>query len=144
LPQFANLTEGLRFRIVLKPGVALGPGKAGLLEAIDETESLTAAAKRCAMSYKRCWVLIQELNGAFATPLVETIKGGTGGGGGTRLTPLGRQVLTRYREMEAEAGKAISAGIADLRRHLKPEDATAPAPVRQPSDSKRRRRRRDD
>ena len=46
MPQFANRTEGLRFRIVLKPGVAIGPGKADLLEAIDETASLTAAARR--------------------------------------------------------------------------------------------------
>ncbi len=121
MPQFANLTEGLRFRIVLKPGVAIGPGKADLLEAIRETSSLTAAAKRCGMSYKRCWSLVQEMNAAFLTPLVETEKGGTGGGGGTQLTPLGQRVLVRYRQMEADAGKAIAAGIDDLRRHLKPD-----------------------
>lgn len=125
MPQFSNLTEGLRFRIVLRPGVAIGPGKADLLEAIAETQSLTAAAKRSGMSYKRCWTLMQEMNAAFATPLVETLKGGTGGGGGTRLTPLGVTVLRRYRQMEADAGKAIADGIADLRHHLKP-DASAP------------------
>ena len=42
------------------------------------------------------------------------------------MTPLGHQVLTRYRQMEADAGKAIAAGIADLRRHLKPDGAAAP------------------
>lgn len=122
MAQFANLTEGLRFRIVLKPGVALGPGKADLLQAIDETASLTAAAARFGMSYKRGWMLVQELNAAFAKPLVETEKGGKGGGGGARLTRLGRRVLSRYREMEADASDVIAAGINDLRRHLKKDD----------------------
>lgn len=119
MPQFGNLTQGLRFRVVLGPGVALGPGKADLLQAIDETGSLTKAAERFGMSYKRCWSLVRELNAAFATPLVETEKGGSGGGGRAILTRLGKRVLKRYREMERDADKAIAAGIADLRRHLK-------------------------
>jgi len=143
VPQFANITEGLRFRVVLRPGVAIGPGKADLLQAIGETASLTAAAKRSGMSYKRSWMLVQELNDAFAKPLVATEKGGSGGGGGTQLTPLGRRVLRRYRQMEADAGKAIAAGIGDLQRHLKPE-GTDPAPDRRPAATKRGRRRTDD
>ncbi len=75
MPQFGNTREGLRFRIVLGPGVALGPGKADLLEAIAETGSLTKAAKRFGMSYKRSWTLVQEMNGGFSEPLVETEKG---------------------------------------------------------------------
>lgn len=123
MPQFANRTEGLRFRIVLGRGVALGPGKADLLQAIDETGSLTAAAARFGMSYKRGWSLVREMNAAFAKPLVETEKGGSGGGGRASLTRLGKRVLGRYRQMEKDASKAIAAGVADLRRHLK----TAPA-----------------
>jgi molybdate transport system regulatory protein len=119
MPQFANLTEGLRFRVVLAPGIALGPGKADLLQAIDETASLTAAAARFGMSYKRGWTLVRELNGAFQEPLVETEKGGAGGGGRATLTALGRLVLQRYRKMEADAGEAIAAGVADLRTHLR-------------------------
>jgi molybdate transport system regulatory protein len=117
--RLANRTEGLRLRLVLKPGIALGPGKADLLEAIAETGSLSAAAKRFAMSYKRGWSLVQELNDAFANPLVETEKGGSGGGGGATLTPLGKRILYRYREMEAEAGKAVASAVADIRRHLR-------------------------
>lgn len=116
--QFANMTEGLRFRVVLKPGIAIGPGKADLLEAIDETASLTAAAQRFGMSYKRGWSLVQELNRNFSEPLVETEKGGAGGGGGARLTKLGHYVLKRYRRMEGDAAKAIGAGVRDLRKHL--------------------------
>jgi molybdate transport system regulatory protein len=116
--QFANMTEGLRFRIVLRSGVAIGPGKADLLEAIADTASLTAAAQRFGMSYKRSWSLVQELNRHFSGPLVETEKGGAGGGGGARLTKLGELVLKRYRRMEADAGNAIAAGVRDLRKHL--------------------------
>ena len=112
-------SQGLRFRIVLKPGAALGPGKADLLQAIAETGSLTAAAARFTMSYKRGWTLIREMNAAFSTPLVETEKGGSGGGGGAKLTDLGRYVLDRYRQMESDAEAAVAAGVADLRKHLK-------------------------
>ncbi len=119
MTQSANYHEGLRFRVVLKQGFALGPGKADLLQAIDETASLRAAAARFDMSYKRGWTLVQEMNAAFAEPLVATEKGGPGGGGGARLTDLGRYVLDRYRRMEADAEAAVAAGIGDLRKHLK-------------------------
>jgi molybdate transport system regulatory protein len=118
MAQFSNLTEGLRFRVVLRPGVALGPGKADLLEAIRDTRSLTDAARKFGMSYKRCWTLVQEMNASFRKPLVETEKGGSGGGGGARLTDLGAHVLGRYRQMEADAEAAIEAGVRDLRKHL--------------------------
>ncbi|MEJ0097248.1 MAG: LysR family transcriptional regulator [Bauldia sp.] len=127
MPHIANRIEGLRFRIVLSPGVAIGPGKADLLQAIDETASLTAAAARFSMSYKRGWTLVQELNTAFTDPLVETEKGGAGGGGGAALTELGRFVLERYRRMEADANAAIASGMADLRRHLKKRRPAAAA-----------------
>lgn len=116
----ANKKEGLRFRIVLGPGFALGPGKADLLEAIRDTGSLTRAAALFSMSYKRAWTLVREMNSAFLTPLVETEKGGSGGGGSARLTELGAEVLARYRQMESDANEAIASGIEDLRRHLAP------------------------
>lgn len=127
MPQFANRTEGLRFRVVLGPGVAIGPGKADLLQAIDETASLTSAAARFDMSYKRAWKLVREVNEAFAKPLVETEKGGSGGGGHAALTRLGKRILRRYREMESDAQKAIAAGMADMRRHLKKPPAAKTA-----------------
>jgi len=114
-----TLTSGLRFRVVLRPGFWLGPGKADLLQAIDETGSLGAAATLFDMSYKRGWSLVREMNGAFEGPLVTTEKGGKGGGGGARLTQLGRYVLDRYRRMETDADKAIAAGVGDLRRRLR-------------------------
>jgi len=114
-----NQREGLRFRLVLKPGFALGPGKADLLEAIEATGSLAAAGLKLEMSPKRVWTLIREMNEAFREPLVETEKGGPGGGGGARVTALGQKVLQRYRAMEAEANAAVAAGIDELRRLMR-------------------------
>ncbi len=114
-----NQTEGLRFRLVLKAGFALGPGKADLLSAIAATGSLAAAGDSLGMSAKRVWTLIREMNQAFRMPLVETEKGGSGGGGGARLSELGTLVLTRYRAMEAEANAAIASGYEELRSFLR-------------------------
>ena len=114
-----TLASGLRFRVVLRPGFWLGPGKADLLQAIDDTGSLSAAAALFEMSYKRGWSLVREMNAAFEAPLVATEKGGRGGGGGAQLTALGRYVLDRYRRMERDADKAVAAGAGDLRRRLK-------------------------
>lgn len=114
-----NQTEGLRFRLVLKPGFALGPGKADLLEAIEATGSLAGAGARLDMSPKRVWTLVREMNEAFREPLIETEKGGPGGGGGARLSPLGRSVLARYRAMEREANAVVASGIEELRTLLR-------------------------
>lgn len=114
-----NQIEGLRFRLVLKPGFALGPGKADLLEAVAATGSLASAGERLGMSAKRVWTLTREMNEAFRAPLIETEKGGSGGGGGARLSPLGEQVLARYRAMERAATDAIAAGIDALRAELR-------------------------
>lgn len=98
----------IRLRIVLAPGVAFGPGKADLLQGIAETGSLSASGKRLRMSYKRAWSLINDMNAQFAEPVVETEKGGAGGGGGSRLTPFGEALLSRFRAIE----QALHAGCA--------------------------------
>jgi molybdate transport system regulatory protein len=90
----------VRLRIVLEPGVAFGPGKADLLQGIVETGSISAAGKRLRMSYKRAWSLINDMNTHFAEMVVETEKGGAGGGGGSRLTSFGEALLSRFRAIE--------------------------------------------
>ena len=104
---------GARLRVVLGPGVALGPGKADLLEAIAATGSISAAGRRMKMSYRRAWLLVEELNGSFQTALVAADKGGAHGGG-ARLTELGQQVLRRFRSMERKMHKAIAADLSAL------------------------------
>jgi molybdate transport system regulatory protein len=109
-----NRTVGARLRVVLAPDVALGPGKADLLEAVAGTGSIAAAGRALGMSYKRAWVLIEAMNGDFGTPLVQTSKGGRAYGGAA-LTETGERVLDLYRRMEAHAGEAIADDLEALR-----------------------------
>lgn len=108
-------TVGLtHLRITLSDRAYVGPGRADLLEGIAETGSIAEAAKRMGMSYKRAWSLVQALNDGFRSPLVETARGGTEQG--ARLTPEGREVLDRYRQMETAAVEAIAADVEALRK----------------------------
>jgi molybdate transport system regulatory protein len=111
--------SGARLRIVLGPGVALGPGKADLLEAIAATGSISAAGRRLKMSYRRAWLLVEELNGSFQTALVAADKGGAHGGG-ARLTDLGARVLKHFRNMERKTQKAIASDLSVLTTLAKP------------------------
>jgi molybdate transport system regulatory protein len=109
-----NKTPGARLRIVVEPDIAIGPGKADILEGIRETGSIAAAGRRMGMSYKRAWLLVETMNRCFKHPLVEASKGGRAGGG-ARLTELGHEVLARYRRMEALTTAAIEPEMAALR-----------------------------
>lgn len=95
----------LRIRIVFGESGMIGPGKAELLERIDSAGSIAAAGRAMGMSYKRAWMLIETLNAMFREPLVESTRGGPGGGGAV-VTEAGRQVLALYRGFEAEAARA--------------------------------------
>lgn len=97
----------------------LGPGKVRLMEAIAETGSITAAGRRLGMSYRRAWLLIDALNHLFRTPLVEAQRGGEKGGGAA-LTPLGEEVLARYRALERDALAAAAPHLAALAADLAP------------------------
>jgi len=108
---------GARLRVVLARDVALGPGKADLLQGIAETGSISAAGRRMGMSYKRAWQLVDTLNGYFTGPVVQAGAGGAAGGGAS-LTPLGQKVLDRYRRMQAATDAAVAADLAGLRRAL--------------------------
>jgi molybdate transport system regulatory protein len=100
-------------RINAGDAIAIGPGKISLLEAIDQTRSITAAAKHLDMSYRRAWLLLDELNRCLRKPAVESVKGGTSGGG-SQVTATGRQIITLYRRVEETASKACQADIAQL------------------------------
>ena len=106
----------LKLRILFD-GAMVGPGKAELLDRIGATGSIAAAGREMAMSYKRAWMLVEEMNAAFAAPLVASARGGQGGGG-ARLTEAGAQVLRLYREVLARAEAAAAAPIAELEAML--------------------------
>ncbi len=112
------MTARPRFRVLRGDEIALGPGKADLLEAILAEGSISAAGRRLGMSYRRAWVLIDTMNRCFASPLVVASRGG-GGGGGARLSPTGRRVLRLYRGVEAAAVAAARPQLRHLLRLLR-------------------------
>ncbi len=62
------MANTLRIRISHGRMTAMGPGKADLLDAIHQTGSISAAAKRMGMSYRRAWELVDAMNQCFQQP----------------------------------------------------------------------------
>ena len=91
----------IQARLMLDDEIAFGPGKAELLMAIQTSGSISAAGKHLGMSYRRAWLLVDAMNRCFQQPLVETATGGSQGGG-TRLTPLGVEVLHSYQQLQQD------------------------------------------
>jgi molybdate transport system regulatory protein len=103
-------------RIRVNLGIAaFGPGKADLLEQIAETGSISAAARKMRMSYKRAWQLVDEMNRMFAQPLIEAAPGGAHGGGAT-LTALGARIAAAYRRIQKKVPVAVRRELALLAR----------------------------
>ena len=102
----------LKLRILFD-GAMIGPGKAELLERIRATGSIAAAGRQMKMSYKRAWTLVEELNLAFAAPLVSSARGGQGGGG-AQLTDAGSEVLRLYREVVSRSERAAAEPLLAL------------------------------
>ena len=93
--------QRLKLKIQLYCGdeIAMGPGKADLLDAIDREGSISGAARTMDMSYRRAWLLVDAMNRCWREPLVETSPG-SAKGGGARLTALGIAVLHHYRALQ--------------------------------------------
>lgn len=108
----------LRLRLLLGDDIALGPGKAELIEHIARTGSISAAARAMDMSYTRAWKLVRTMNASFSGPLVDCTRGGRAGGSAT-VTALGRQVVRLYRRMEKAGRRAVAADLRDLRKLLR-------------------------
>ncbi|MDV3457946.1 LysR family transcriptional regulator [Sphingomonas sp. HF-S4] len=98
----------LKLQIVCGDSYAIGPGKADVLEAIDREGSISAAGRALGMSYRRTWLLVDEMNCCFVNRLVETRAGG-GDGRGAHLTEDGRLALAAFRELEAQAAALVDA-----------------------------------
>ena len=114
----SKLTLEPRLRLTGARRFAFGPGQAALLEGIDQTGSITEAAKAMGMSYMRAWLLVKNMNRGFMAPLVETVRGGRQRGG-AQLSAIGGQVLRLYREMEARSRRATRPGGQKLARMLR-------------------------
>ncbi|MDB5538349.1 MAG: ModE [Devosia sp.] len=108
-----SATIGLsHLRIALSDSFYIGPGRADLMQFIAETGSISEAAKRMDMSYKRAWGLVQALNEGFGAPLVEASRGGKEQG--ASLTAAGRELLERYRGMQEATRRAIARDVEAL------------------------------
>ena len=103
----------LTLRIDFDEDRAIGPGKIRLLELIDKHGSISEAGRQMGMSYRRAWVLVDNLNHCFRTPVVASQTGGLHGGGAS-LTDFGRAVMRHYRAVETAAQTAAAADIEAL------------------------------
>ncbi|HEY1864866.1 MAG TPA: transcriptional regulator [Roseiarcus sp.] len=112
----------LTIRLDFSAGRRLGAGKVALLEAIEKTGSISAAGRAHQMSYRRAWLLVDELNQLFATPVVAAHHGGAKGGGAS-LTDRGRRVIALYRDAEAKMRAAAEDEIDELERGLSADQA---------------------
>jgi len=111
-------------RIDFDGGRNIGHGKIRLLELIAEHGSISRAAKQMDMSYRRAWMLADEMNTMFKEPVLETQHGGSGGGH-ARLTDFGRTIVDRYREIEAHNKSTFAKLLNSLERDLKGKGAQA-------------------
>ncbi|PZQ62822.1 MAG: ModE family transcriptional regulator [Sphingomonas taxi] len=109
----------LKIQIACGDALAMGPGKADLLDAIVAHGSISAAGRALGMSYRRAWLLVDEMNRCFDPVVVETMKGG-GRERGARVTPAGLAVLDAYRAMERHAAALVDhPAYARLQGHLR-------------------------
>jgi molybdate transport system regulatory protein len=106
-------------------GRALGPGKVRLLEAIEKTGSITRAGKALGMSYRRAWLLADDINNCFRHPVISAQTGGAHGGG-AMLTPFGQKLIECYRAIE-------NAAMSATRNHLNGLDRALKAPGGKPA-----------
>ena len=108
---------------------ALGPGKIRLLEAIGKTGSISRAGRSLGMSYRRAWLLIDDMNRTFRAPVVATQPGGVKGGG-AELTPFGVALIENYRAIEAQAAAAAMPRLRALENSLRRRRARPQKPLK--------------
>ena len=95
----------------------VGHGKIRLIEMVSNHGSISGAARAMGMSYRRAWLLLDEVNRMFSEPVVETQLGGKGGGH-AKLTQFGQGLVDTYRAIETQAGRNFERRIALLEERL--------------------------
>ena len=99
----------------------IGPGKIRLLRGIDVHRSISAAARAMGMSYRRAWVLVDQMNQTFGQPVVVTHTGGSARGG-AELTALGCEIVARYTTLMEQAEAVSADKLLELAALIQPED----------------------
>jgi molybdate transport system regulatory protein len=112
----------VRFRIDFAEHSSIGPGKIGLLEAIRDSGSLSQAARNLGMSYRRAWLLVENLRDSFREPVTLATTGGKRGGG-MLVTEFGDALIDSYRDLERDfstmAVRRLNTICATVVRHSK-------------------------
>jgi molybdate transport system regulatory protein len=108
----------LTLRVDFGTDRAIGPGKVLLLEAIRDTGSISQAGRSLGMSYRRAWLLVDDMNQCFREPVVTAQPGGAQGGGAA-VTAFGEKVVLRYRTIETQATAATKPQLHDLEASLR-------------------------
>ena len=114
----------VRFRVDFGRECSVGIGKIELLEGIANNGSLSQAARTMRMSYRRAWLLLEDLNTSFDEPVAIATTGGRGGGG-VVLTPFGRRLVDAYRQMESGLLPLADTYLREFGRHLNAAPARA-------------------
>ena len=96
-------------------GHVFGRGRAELLRAIERQGSISAAAARMGMSYRRAWSMLRTSEQRLGRSLVETTRGGARGGG-ARLTQEARELLEAFERIESRLEQLIEEQQDELDR----------------------------
>jgi molybdate transport system regulatory protein len=122
----------LTLRVDFGPGRSIGPGKIRLLEAVDRTGSISQAGRALGMSYRRAWLLIDDMNQCFRDAVVSAKPGGAQGGGAV-LTEFGMELVRDYRAIETAAEVAAKKKLRGLEAALRTSKVAAAAEPRKTS-----------
>jgi len=117
----------LTLRVDFGPGGSIGPGKIRLLEALDRTGSISQAGRALGMSYRRAWLLIDDMNQCFRHTVVSAKPGGSQGGGAV-LTEFGAELVSDYRAIESVASTAAKKRLRGLEAALRASKVKTAAP----------------
>lgn len=120
----SSLKVKVKIQILCGEAIAMGPGKADLLDAIICHGSISAAARALDMSYRRAWLLVDTMNRCWREPLVATTAGNHKAG--ARLTATGASVLEHYRALQRQGAKL---GDSDVARRLEQLVLDTPRPA---------------
>jgi len=112
------MTPAVRFRVDFNPGCSIGAGKIALLEQVARSGSLSGAARALGMSYRRAWLLLDDMNRSFDSHVARASVGGVGGGGVT-LTEFGQQLIDEFRTLQSGLQALTSARLRAIASHAR-------------------------